>query len=81
MLILFLIIYLVSLIGIYTILYIKWSNNTSCTENTIEDFNKYIIIYTDYVPIALWIPIVNTIILINYITVYIYNKIKTIRIR
>lgn len=81
MLILFLIIYLVSLIGIYTILYIEWSNNTSCTKNTIEDFNKYIIIYTDYVPIALWIPIVNTIILIYYITVYIYNKIKTIRIR
>lgn len=81
MLILFLIIYLGSLISIYTILYIEWSNNASCTENTIEDFNKYIIIYTDYVPIALWIPIVNTIILIYYITVYIYNKIKTIRIR
>lgn len=81
MLILFLIIYLVSLIGIYTILYIEWSNNTSCTKNTIEDFNKYIIIYTDYVPIVLWIPIVNIIVLIHYITVYMYNKIKTIRIR
>lgn len=81
MLILFLIIYLGSLISIYTILYIEWSNNTSCIENTIEDFNKYIIIYTDYVPVILWIPIVNTIVLIYYIFVYVYNKIKTIRIR
>ena len=81
MLILFLIIYLGSLISIYTILYIEWIHNTNCTENTIEDFNKYIMIYTDYVPVFLWIPIVNTIVLIYYIFVYVNNKIKTIRIR